>query len=458
MNARVPAAAPITSPRQLHVQLKRLAELHPEPRNPRVHSAEQIRALARSVSAFGFNAPILIDGAGIIVAGHARALAAKEVGLESVPTICIDHLTKDQIAAYRIADNRIAELAQWDDALLAEQLKELADLDLSFDLEATGFSMGEIDLQIESLKGPGGASDMPGDDIPDVGQTAVSMPGEMWCLDKHRVLCGSALSATDYTRLMGGQQAGAVFTDPPYNVAIDGHASGNGAVRHREFAMASGEMTTQEFTAFLTDAIGLCAKQANAGAVLFICMDWRHIGELLAAGRATHCELLNLCVWAKDRAGMGSFYRSQHELVAVFRGEGARHQNNVQLGRFGRNRSNLWPYPSIQTMRRTEDGDLLAMHPTVKPVALVADAMLDCTRRGEVVLDPFLGSGTTVVAAYGMEIDPLYVDVIIRRWQAETRGTAQLADTGETFNERERGRPASVTPTETWTMDEGQKT
>jgi DNA modification methylase len=234
-----------------------------------------------------------------------------------------------------------------------------------------------------------------------------------------------------------------VFTDSPFNVRIDGHATGNGAIRHREFAMASGEMSEAEFASFLNNSLRLISEFSANNSVHYLCMDWRHCAELIAAGMQNYDEFLNLVVWVKNSGGMGSFYRSQHELVFVFRKGKGPHRNNVQLGRFGRNRTNVWSYGGIQTLsKQSDEGNLLAMHPTVKPIAMVADAILDCTARGEVVLDAFLGSGTTLMAAervgricYGIEIDPIYVDVAVRRWQKYTGESAVHAVTGKRFDE-----------------------
>ena len=270
--------------------------------------------------------------------------------------------------------------------------------------------------------------------------------GDLWVLDRHRLLCGSALETPAFAALMGEEQAAVGFTDPPYNVPIEGHASGLGATHHRPFPMASGEMDSSEFTAFLSEAFRNLAAFSIAGSIHFVCMDWRHIEELLAAGRAAYGELKNLCVWVKDNAGMGSLYRSQHELVFVFKHGHNGHRNNVQLGRFGRNRSNIWRYPGANSFARCgEEGNLLALHPTVKPVAMVADAILDCSARGDIVLDAFLGSGTTLIAAertgrrcHGMELDPAYVDTSVRRWQKLTGGSARHAASGRSFDDLAR--------------------
>jgi DNA modification methylase len=305
----------------------------------------------------------------------------------------------------------------------------------------TGFEIAEIDLLIEGVD----ARTEPEDELaePPAGPPVCRL-GDLWQLGRHRILCGSALDQAAYQVLMGDDRAAAVLTDPPYNVPIEGHVSGLGAIHHREFAMASGEMDEAEFTAFLARAFGLLADFSRDGSLHYICMDWRHSRELLAATQAVYSEWKNLCVWAKDNAGMGSLYRSQHELVFVFKKGRAKHCNNVQLGKHGRSRSNLWSYPGIRSLSRaSEEGNLLALHPTVKPIRLFADAVLDCTAREEIVLDPFLGSGTTLLAAErtdracrGLELDPLYVDTAIRRWQAYTGDDALLVGTGRGFNER----------------------
>jgi DNA modification methylase len=296
-----------------------------------------------------------------------------------------------------IADNRLTEIATWDDRLLGEQLRELSELDLDFSLELTGFDMGEIDLLIDgAVEAPDEADDV----LPPVGSgPAITRAGDVWILGRHRIHCGSALDEQAYRVLMEEDRAAMVFIDPPYNVPIDGHVSGLGAIRHREFEMATGEMNEAQFTEFLASAFGLLARFSLDGALHFICMDWRHMGELLAAGKRVYTELKNLCVWAKDNAGMGSLYRSQHELVFVFKHGRDPHRNHVQLGRYGRNRSNVWNYPGVNSFSRSgAEGNLLALHPTVKPVALVADALRDCSGRGEIVLDAFLGSGSSLIA------------------------------------------------------------
>ena len=432
--------------RRIAVVYRPIAELKLNPKNPREHSPRQVRQIARSIEVFDFNVPVLIDAQGNIVAGHGRILACQLLGWREVPTICLAHLSAAQAKAFMIADNRLTENSVWDERLLAEQLKELAILDLDFSLEVTGFDMGEIDLRIEGLAAPSGAREDPADDLSTLPTgPSVTRTGDVWELGEHRVLCGSALDPAAYVALLGSEQADMVFIDPPYNVPIADNVSGLGAIRHRDFAMASGEMSEAEFTRFLLDACSLLACHSVEGSLHYICMDWRHLAELLAAGREVYRELLNVCVWEKDNGGMGSFYRSKHELVFVFKHGRRSHRNNIQLGQYGRNRSNVWHYPGANSFSRTSDeGNLLARHPTTKPAALVADAIMDCTARCDLVLDGFLGSGTTIIAAarcgrrcLGVEIDPLYVDTVVRRWQAFSRDNARHAASGRTFREIE---------------------
>jgi DNA modification methylase len=436
----------------LSVVYRRTETLKLNPANPRRHSRKQIRQITRSIKTFGFIVPILIDRFGNVIAGHGRLLAAIELGILEVPTLCLDHLTPEQARAFMIADNRLTEIASWDDKLLGEQLKDLSLRGLDFSIEVTGFEMGEIDLRIASLEeGPDPADD-PADAVPALpARPPLSKIGDVWLLGRHRVLCGNALDPAAFAALMGEERAAMVFTDPPYNVPIDGHASGLGAIHHRPFPMASGEMDKAGFTAFLSQACRNLAAFTVDGSIHFICIDWRHLAELLAAGQDAYGELKNLCVWVKDNAGMGSLYRSRHELVFVFKHGRDGHHNNVQLGRFGRNRSNVWHYPGVNTFARCgKEGNLLALHPTVKPVALVADAILDCSARGEIVLDAFLGSGTTVIAAErtgrrccGLELDAGYTDTIVRRWQALTGGSARHAASGRDFDDLAREAEAA---------------
>ena len=365
--------------------------------------------------------------------------AARLLGLTEVPVIRLEHMSAAEKRAYVLADNRLAELAGWDEALLALELSELSGLDLEFDLTVTGFAVAEIDLLIESDQG----SDPAADAVPplELQMPPVSRLGDLWQLGPHRLLCGDSRDAAALARLMDGRLAQMVFADPPYNVPIDGHVSGLGRHRHAEFAMASGEMSESEFAEFLVQTLGNLAQHSQDGAIHFICMDWRHLLPLLTAGRRIYAELKNLCVWGKTNAGMGSLYRSQHELIAVFKHGTGPHINNVELGRYGRYRTNLWTYAGANTLKAERDEEL-SMHPTVKPADLVADAIRDCSRRSGRILDGFAGSGTTLIAAEvtgrrgcALEIDPRYVDVAVKRWEAFTGDAAVQAETGLSFDQ-----------------------
>jgi ParB-like chromosome segregation protein Spo0J len=436
-----------TSKVDLRVVYRRVDDLKLDPNNPRRHSKKQIRQIRNSIKTFGFNVPILIDRFGNVIAGHGRLLAAIALGMPEVPTLCLDHLTPAQARAFMIADNKLTENSTWDDRLLAQQFKDLSLLGLDFSLELTGFEMGEIDLRIASLEDEPDPADDPVDAVPELpARPPVSKIGDLWLLGPHRVLCGNALDPADFITLMDAERAAMVFTDPPFNVPIEGHVSGLGAIHHRPFPMASGEMDKATFAAFLSRATQNLATFSVDGSIHFICMDWRHLDELLAAGRDAYGELKNLCIWVKDNGGMGSLYRSQHELIFVFKHGRNGHRNNVQLGQFGRNRCNVWHYPGANSFARCgEEGNLLVLHPTVKPVAMVADAILDCSARGDIVLDGFLGSGTTVIAAertgrrcYALELDMGHIDTAVRRWQVLTGGSARHAANGRSFDDLAR--------------------
>ena len=436
-------------PRRIAIVYRELATLKLDPHNPRVHSKKQIEQIARSIRAFGFNVPILINAQNKILAGHGRILACRQLGWSEVPTIMLEHLTPEQAQAFLIADNKLTENASWDEQLLAQQLQALCAAQLDFSIEATGFEIAEIDLLIDNLTPAAEGENDPADALPSAGP-AVTQPGDVWLAGPHRTLCANALEPSSYIALLAARKAQVVIADPPYNVKVSGHVCGKGAIQHREFAMASGEMDSDSFSAFLTQVCALLAQHSADGSLHYLFIDWRHLPEILHAGARAYSELKGLCVWVKDNGGMGSLYRSQHELILVWKSGRAPHRNNVQLGQFGRNRTNVWHYPGVNSFaRHTEEGNLLALHPTVKPVALVADALLDCSARGDIVLDPFLGSGTTLIAAertgrvcYGLELDALYVDTIIRRWQRYTGLVARLESSGEGFDEVEQSRAA----------------
>jgi DNA modification methylase len=430
------------------LETRKIGTIKPHPKNARTHPAKQIRRLVESFHQFGFTSPLLIDENNVILAGHARWQAAKEAGLKIIPVIVLRGLSEGKKRAYVLADNKIAELAGYDRLALATELEELSSLLAAddLDLSLTGFEPAEIDNLLAELAD---TETDPADELPKIAARPVSRKGDLWILgNRHRLLCDDARHA-DYARLMGGEQAAMVFTDPPYNVPVP-KTVGRGRTKHRNFVMAAGEMPPAVYTKFLSDGLSPAAANSVDAALHYVCMDWRHMREMLDAGDSIYSELKNLVVWSKTNAGQGSLYRSQHELIFVYKiGDGS-YLNNVELGRHGRNRSNVWTYAGANTFRAGRMADLTA-HPTVKPIALVADAIRDCSRRGDVVLDPFAGVGTTILAAerigrrsYGIEIDPLYVDAAVRRWQSFAKRDAILEGARQTFDEiaqaRSRGR------------------
>lgn len=428
--------------RDLKVESVPISALKPYPRNPRTHTKKQLRQIADSILTFGWTNPILVDAEGGVIAGHGRLEAAKLLKLDRVPVIRIEDMSAAQRRAYLLADNKLAENAGWDRELLGLELQGLLEMDPDFEVTITGFDMGSIDVLIGDLDDE---TEEEANRVPDLDPAAASVtqPGDLWQLGRHRLLCDDATRRESIARLMDGELAQMVFTDPPYNVPIAGHVSGLGSVQHAEFAMASGEMTEAEYASFLTQVLGSLAAHSQQGAVHFICMDWRHLFELLTAGRSVYSELKNLCIWTKTNGGMGSLYRSQHELVAVFKVGSAPHINNVELGRHGRNRSNVWAYAG-QNSFGAEREAALAMHPTVKPVTMVEDAILDCSKRDGLVLDVFAGSGTTLIAAeragrrgFGLELEPAYVDVALRRFRAVMGIEPLHVASGHTLKQRE---------------------
>jgi DNA modification methylase len=421
-------------------ELVDIAAIQTNPNNAREHDGRQIAKLTRSIEKFGFLTPILIDERSELLCGHARIEAARVLGIKKIPAVRVTDLTESQKRAFMLADNRLTELASWNKDALKRELSFFADPDIDFDFEAIGFDTADIDF----ILGDGEEPDEPAAtpilrEIP-----AVSRSKDLWQLGEHRLCCGNALESSSYQALLVNDRARMVFTDPPYNVRIDGHAGGSGHIRHREFAMAFGEMSDDQFEDFLARAFRKMRYFAADASIFFVCMDWRHTREILRASQGL--TLKNICVWVKNNGGMGSFYRSQHEFVFVFKSGAANHLNNIELGKHGRNRTNVWEYRGINSFGRDRD-DLLKIHPTVKPVALVADAIKDCSKRGDIILDPFAGSGTICIAAEktdrraaAIEIDAHYVDAIIRRWQDYTGKSAVCARTHQTFAERERAR------------------
>ena len=415
--------------------------LKPNPRNPRRHSRQQVRALERSISEFGFIGAVIINRGCMILAGHALWLAAMRAGLKEVPTIEVSHLDEAHELLLMISFNRLGELSSFEDEALAGLFVELDGLKLDLDVEVTGFSVAEIDLMIQGGAPPPENGDV--DPAPSPMGPPVSKLGDLWLLGEHRVLCGDATDPLTVARLMDGRLAAVAITDMPYNIPISGFVSGNGRTQHREFVQGVGEFSTDQFRAFIKSAATQLAFHTVDGGINYLFIDWRHLLDLQLACADVYDSLQNICTWVKNGAGLGSFYRSRSEFIVVYKKGKAPHRNNIQLGKFGRSRDNVWEYPNANTFSKTsEEGDILALHPTPKPVALVADAILDTTKRGDIVIDSFLGSGTAVIAAertgrktYGLELDPLYVDGIVRRWQKYTGHQAIQAISGKTFDE-----------------------
>tara|TARA_R110002049_G_scaffold295840_1_gene483501 strand:- start:345 stop:1646 length:1302 start_codon:yes stop_codon:yes gene_type:complete len=406
-----------------------IRELTPWTQNARTHSKKQVRQIADSIEAFGFTNPVLIDERRTILAGHGRVEAAKLLGMTEVPCLRLDHMSGTEKRAYVLADNKLALNAGWDEDLLAAELGALMGDDLDFDIGITGFSISEIDslMEVVEPEEPGN----PADDVLPVDAPNRVRLGDVWQLGVHRLTCGDALDPILVADLMDGANARMVFSDPPYNVPIDGHVGNSGKIQHREFAMASGEMSSAEFTKFLSAAFRNFAEHSADGSIHYICMDWRHMGEMLEAGQGVYAELKNLIVWAKDNGGMGTFYRSRHELIFAFKKGTAPHINTFELGQHGRYRTNVWQYRGVNTMRKGRMEEL-ALHPTVKPVQMIADAIRDVSGRGDIVLDLFGGSGSTLIAAektgrrgFLCELDTIYCDRILARWEAYSKDDAE---------------------------------
>jgi DNA modification methylase len=423
-----------------------IADLKLDPKNPRVHSERQINQLAKSIKSFGFLWPVMIDGTRRVLAGHGRIEAAKHLGLQEVPTISIHHLSESQRRAFVIADNRLAEQASWDEKLLAEQFRELCEVELDFDLEATGFEVGEIDVLIEDVPPKVKDSSDPADELPKPTSVSVTRAGDLWLAGSHRISCANSVNPDSYSALMKSHRAAVVFTDPPSEVNIDVHATGLETVCSKNLETIAGETPKSELPDFLCEVMELCGLHSVDGSLNYVFTDWRHMPELLAAGKQVDSELTSACVWVKGKAVMDSPYRNQHELVFVFKTGKESHRNDVQSCQPGRrHRTNVWRYPGVNSSSRsTDEGNLLQSHRAV-PVALVADAILDCTSRRDIVLDPFLGTGTTVIAAErtgrvcrGIELNARSVDTIVRRWQAFTGQSATLESSGRTFTELEQ--------------------
>ena len=410
---------------RLMVTYRAVGDLVPAPRNARTHSTRQIAQIKASIEAFGFTNPILVDPEDHVIAGHGRLKAARVIGLMAVPTIVLSGLTQAQKQALRIADNKIALNAGWDLEILRLELSELTFLDVAVDPILSGFSTGEIEAILTPCVGTN-------DDVFRTSPVAArTKPGDVWILGEHRVGCGDSRDADFLQRVIGRETlVDAAFLDPLYNLRIGETALSSG--RHRDFAMGASESEVK-LRSFLADTLGAAARYSRSGAIHFVCMDWRHMDSISATCRTVYGELLDLCVWGKSDGGKGSLYRSSHELVFVYRVGKGPYLEVAEGGKHGRNRTNVWDHARVDTLRGglREDPALR----TVKPTGLVADAILDVTRPGDLVLDVFLGFGTTLMAAErsgrrlrGLDIDPVRVDVAIERWSSRTGLAPQLEE------------------------------
>lgn len=403
-----------------YVDIDRIA---PFENNPRIHPEKQIRMLVASISKSGFNNPLLVapakGGKHELIAGHGRVEAARRLSITSLPAIVLGHLNANERRAYCIADNAIMLKGEWSLDLLQSELAFQMDWDCEFNADAFGFEIGEADALIKGARREADANQEQPVEEPDRKEEAITKRGTLWNVGPHRILCGDALDEGCWSALMQNEKANVTISDMPFNVPIRGHVSGSG--RHSEFAMASGEMSEDEFARFVSDALELQSRYAHDRSLSYQFIDWRSVELMIREGRRHYDALINLCVWVKSAAGMGSFLRSRHELICVFRKGKATHRNNVELGKHGRYRTNVWEYPGC-TGFSAEREDNLAMHPTVKNIEMIADAIMDSTAHGDIVVDAFLGSGTTALAAQragrvcrGIEIDPHYCDLAVRR-------------------------------------------
>jgi DNA modification methylase len=419
-------------PSRLAITYRLLSDLRANPSNTRTHPKSQIAKLQRIIAAAGFTNPILIDRQDMILCGHGRALAADALGMREVPTILIDGLSEADVRALVIADNAISDKAGCDKKLLRTELKYLAEI--GYDVELTGFDSLEIDtlLSVDEEHSVGEAAEE--EAIEPSVEAPVSRVGDLWHCSRERMIVGDSRDPLVVERLMGGKRAQLAFLDPPYGCLIVNNVSGLGKTVHDNFLMGAGQESLPELAmTILRPAFKNVAAHCQAGAIAFVCSDRHAAVHMLDAAKGVFEEVKNWIVWVKTNAGMGSFYRSQFELIFAFKVSPGKVINNFGLGTGGRHRSNVWTYAGVNTFRNGRMEELTS-HPTVKPRKLVMDAILDCSKRGGIVLDVFAGSGTTLSAAravgrigYGVELDPKYADVILHRLHRES-GVEPLLD------------------------------
>ena len=399
----------------------------------RKHYQKQLQKIINAIKKFGFTNPILVDKQLRIIAGELRLLAAKKLGLRQIPVIILEDLTPEEADAIRILDNRIAEDGEWNFGNLKEEVEKLMKFDITF--EDLGFDTVDYD-EIFLIK-DSDESKVHNSDKEDESWLDANIPpkvkfGDLWRLGDHFVYCGDSLLAKSFEIIMQGELAQIVITDPPYNCKINGHVCGLGKTKHDEFAMASGEMTETEFAEFISKFMQNLIKFSIDGSLHYLFMDWAGLNTLLTQGKRHYTDLKNIAVWNKLSGGMGLLYRSQNEMIPIFKNGKAKHQNHIQLGKNGRYRTNVWDYPGVRATN-PESLELLKLHPTVKSVPMLHDILLDSSSKNDIVLDCFGGSGSTLLAAERckrrarlIEISPRYVDVTIYRWEKETGKTAKL--------------------------------
>ncbi len=395
--------------------------------NPKLHDKKQVSKIADSIKEFGFTTPVLLDEYNELIAGHGRVIAAKQLNLETIPSITLSHLTNEQKRAYRIADNKLTEIGKWDTDLLNIEFNDLLKFDLDFDLSITGFETTEIDIIIDQNTMPSKKED----NIPELTEEDyICKSGDICQLGNHRLICGDSLKAETYKALMGDNKAQMILTDPPYNLKVKKIGS-LGKIKHDEFAQASGEMSEEEFTNFLKEYMTHLKNHSVDGSLHYHFMDWKHIKEMSLAGGEIYDEIKNICIWNKTNGGMGSLYRSKHEMCFIYKSGKSKHINNIELGVNGRYRTNVWDYQGVNCFGAEKEN--LKLHPTVKPVSMLKDAILDVTKRKDIVLDSFLGSGSTLLACeqtgrtcYGIELEEKYCNIAIKRWEKLTNKKAKI--------------------------------
>lgn len=419
-------------PHQPEIIMMKLNELKENPKWVRKHSKKKIEKLAKWIIKTNYIVPIVLDDENQIASGYCRFLAARKLCLELIPTVRLGHLSKDELRLFAIAENQLVLDAEWDVEILKVELTELSKLE--FDQDLFVFEPAQMDMIIlEPNKKQTEEELNKADELPDESKIIKRVKfGDIWRLGNHYLICGDSLKDETLKALLGDLKANMIFTDAPYNVKVDGHICGKGKIKHDEFQMASGEMSNDEFTKFLRTSMQLLVKYSTDGSIHFQCMDWRHAKNMLDAAESIYTELKNICVWDKGSGGMGSMYRSQFELIFVFKSGKSKHCNNVQLGKFGRNRTNIWSYPGVRASNPNSIEEL-KLHPTVKNVQMVADAILDCSNPNDIILDAFGGSGTTLLAAektnrraYLVEIDHHYCDTVIYRFNQISSKTVEF--------------------------------